>query len=74
MPKEDQIAATAMVAVAAADEHYDNRCIQPNHLCVDGIDGEDILDEEIAAAVAIGASVFELCWSTVSGIAVVWSG
>ena len=39
---------------------------------MDGIDGENILDEEIAAAVAVGASVFEL-WSTVSGIDVVWS-
>ena len=38
------------------------------------IDGENIPDEEIAAAVAVGASVFEP-WSTVvSGIAVVWSG
>ena len=38
---------------------------------MDGIDGETMLDEEIVAAVAVGASVFEL-WSTVSGIAVVW--
>ena len=36
------------------------------------IDGENIPDEEIAAAVAVGARVLEL-WSTVSGIAVVWS-
>ena len=27
MPEEDQITATAMVAVAAADEHYDDHCI-----------------------------------------------
>ena len=40
---------------------------------VDGMDGENITDEEIAAAVAVGASVIEH-WSTVSGIiAVVWS-
>ena len=30
-------------------------------------------DEEVAAAVAVGASVIEH-WSIVSGIAVVWSG
>ena len=42
---------------------------------VDGIDSENIPSEKIAAAVAVGASVFEL-WSTVpiSVIAVVWSG
>ena len=40
---------------------------------MDGMDGEHIPDEEIAAAVAVGASVIEH-WSTVSGIAVVWSG
>ena len=33
------------------------------------MDGENIPDEEIAAAVAVGASVIEH-WSTVSGIAV----
>ena len=50
-------------------------CIIPDPLliCVDGINGENIPDEEIAAAVAVGASVIEH-WSTVSGIAVVWSG
>ena len=37
------------------------------------MDGENIPDEEIAAAVAVEASVFELL-SPVSGIAVVWSG
>ena len=45
-------------------------CKLPDHLCVDGIDGKDIPDEEITPAVALGASVFEQ-WSTVSGIAVV---
>ena len=35
------------------------------------IDGENIPNEKIAAAVAVGASVIEH-WSTVSGIAVVW--
>ena len=39
----------------------------------DWMNGENILDEEISAAVAVGASVIEH-WSTVSGIAVVWSG
>ena len=34
------------------------------------MDGENIRDEEIAAAVAVGASVIEH-WSTVSGVAVV---
>ena len=37
------------------------------------MDGESIPDEEIAATVAVGASVIEHR-STVSGIAVVWSG
>ena len=36
------------------------------------MDGENIPGEEIAAAVALGASVIEHL-STVSGIAVVWS-
>ena len=78
MAKDDQVTATATVAVAAADEHYDKHCILPlyyplsYHLCVDGTDGENIPDEEIAAAVAVGASVIELR-STVSDIAVVWS-
>ena len=40
---------------------------------MDGMDDENIPDEEIAAAVAVGASVVEH-WSTVSGIAAVWSG
>ena len=45
----------------------------PDHLCVDGMDGENIPDEEIAAAGAAGASVIEhRC--IVSGIAVVCSG
>ena len=48
-------------------------CKLPGHLCMDGMDGENIPNEEIAAAVAVGASVIEH-WSTVSGIAVVWSG
>ena len=39
---------------------------------MDGIDGENMPDEEIAAAVAVGASVIEHR-PTVSGIAVVWS-
>ena len=37
------------------------------------MDGENIPDEEISAAVAVGASMIEH-WSTVSSIAVVWSG
>ena len=37
------------------------------------MDGENIPDEGIAAAGAVEASVIEH-WSTVSGIAVVWSG
>ena len=37
------------------------------------MDGENIPDEEISAAVAVGASVIEH-WSIVSSIAVVWSG
>ena len=41
--------------------------------CVHGKDGQNILDEEIAATVAVGTSVFEL-GSTVSGIAAVRSG
>ena len=45
----------------------------PDHLCVDGVDGENIPDEEISSAVAVGGSVIEH-WSTVSSIAVVWSG
>ena len=48
-------------------------CVRPDHLCVDGVDGENIPDEDIAVAVAVGASVIEH-WSTVSGIAVFWSG
>ena len=41
---------------------------------IDGMDGENILtDEEITAAVAIGASVIKH-WSTVFDIAVVWAG
>ena len=36
------------------------------------MDGENILDEEVSAAVAVGAVVIEN-WFTVSGIAVVWS-
>ena len=40
---------------------------------MEGIDGENIPDEEIAATVAVGASVIEH-WYTASGIAVVWSG
>ena len=46
---------------------------RPDHLCVDGMDGENIPDEEISAAVTFGASVIEH-WPTVSGIAVIWSG
>ena len=42
-------------------------------MCGDGMDAENKLDEEIAAAVAVGASVIEH-GSTVCGIAVVWSG
>ena len=43
--------------------------ILPDHLlCVNGIDGEKIPDEEISAAVAVGASVIEH-W-----FVVVWSG
>ena len=39
-------------------------CIIPDHLlCVDGMNGEKIPDEEIAAAVTVGASVIEH-WST----------
>ena len=34
-------------------------CKLPYHLCVDGVDDEKIPDEEIAAAVAVGASVIE---------------
>ena len=37
------------------------------------MDGENTPDEEIVAAMAVGASVVEH-WSAVSGIAVVWSG
>ena len=47
--------ATAMAAVAAADEHYDNLCNAsdpytilpdwPLDLCVDGMDGENKLGE-----------------------------
>ena len=37
------------------------------------MDGENIPDDEILAAVVVGASVIEL-WPTVSGIVVVWSG
>ena len=37
------------------------------------MDGENIPDEEIAAAVAVGAGAIKH-WPTVSGIAVVWSG
>ena len=49
-------------------------CKLPGHLCVDEMDGKNIPDEEIAAAAgAVGASVIEH-WSTVSDIAVVWSG
>ena len=39
---------------------------------VDRMDGENIPDGEIAAAVRVGASVTKH-WSTVSSIAVVWS-
>ena len=46
----------------------------PDPLCVDGMDGENIPDEEIAAAaVTVAANMIEY-WSTASGIAVVWSG
>ena len=38
------------------------------------MDGENIPDEEIAAAVAVGASVIEHRPTVVFGIAVVWSG
>ena len=40
------------------------------------MDGENTPDHEIAAAMAVGASVFEQYWSTVVPgiIAVVWSG
>ena len=66
-----------MAAVAAATEHYDDHRISPvyypNHLCADGMDGENISEEEIAGAVAVGASVIEH-WSTIFSIAVVWSG
>ena len=48
-------------------------CKLSDHLCVDRMDDENIPHEEIAAAVAVGASVIEH-WSTVSGIDVVWSG
>ena len=48
-------------------------CKLPRHLCMDGMGGKNIPDEEIAAAVAVGASMIEH-WSTVSDIAVVWSG
>ena len=48
--------------------------VLPDHLmCVDEMDDEDIPDEKIVAAVAVGASIIEH-WSTVSGIATVWSG
>ena len=40
---------------------------------MDGMDDENISDEEIAAVVAVEASVLEH-WSTVSGIAAVWPG
>ena len=45
-------------------------CKLPGHLRVDGMDDENIPDEEIAAAVAVKASGIEQ-WSTVSGISVV---
>ena len=48
-------------------------CRLPEHLCVDGMHDENIPDEDIVAAVAVGASVIEY-WYTGSGIAVVWSG
>ena len=44
-------------------------CKLPDHL----MDGDNIPDEEIEAAMAVGTSLIEQ-WSTVSGIAVVWSG
>ena len=76
MTQGGPIIAITMAAVAAADEHYIYLyliCILLDRLCVDGIDGENILDEETATAVAVGVSVIEH-WSTVSGIAAVWSG
>ena len=36
--------------------------------------GENIPDQEISAAVAVGASVIEHLFTVVSGIALVWSG
>ena len=66
MTKEDQITVTAIAAVAAADEDYD--CILP--VCERDEWRKHIPDEEIAAAVAVGASVIKH-WSTVSGIAAV---
>ena len=48
-------------------------CILLDHMYVDGVDAENIPDADIAVAVAVGASVIEH-WSTVSGIAVFWSG
>ena len=58
-PRVGQITATALMpVVSAADEHYmivSDLCILLDHLCVGGMDGENIPDEEISAAMAIGA-------------------
>ena len=70
---------TTAMAAAVCSSHgraprlYHLTCKLPGHLCLDGMDGKNIPDEEIAAAGAVGASMIEH-WSTVSDIAVVWSG
>ena len=48
-------------------------CVLVDHLCLDGMDSENVPGEEIAAAEAVGASVVEHWFTVVCGIAVVWS-
>ena len=62
MPKEDKITATAIAGRRSSRGRALRlylTCIIPDHLCVDGMGGENIPDEEIAAAVAMGANVIE---------------
>ena len=67
MPKEDQINCNChgrRSSCGRALRLLYLTCILPDHLCVDGMDGENIPDEDIAAVGAVGAIVIEHCRST----------
>ena len=76
MPKEDQIKSNCHGRRSSRGRalRLYLTCILPDHLCEDEMDSENIPDDEIAAAGAVGTSVIEHWLTVVSGIAGVWSG